>query len=187
MTELAIMLAATSAAGLQGRKVLRLRQRPRLRIRLPDERTPDRVRLDGRPALVWGVRLENRGSERAVGCQALLERFERHDGALWQRHPGFPVPIPLPWSGTGARPSLDLEPGGRSEELPLVGAWLDEPKLRLLTPLQISSGILLDYPPGRYRLTVSVQGSGRAPIERRRFAVRFDGRADSVLLEDVGP
>ncbi|MFO7587322.1 MAG: hypothetical protein R6X22_04535, partial [Gemmatimonadota bacterium] len=131
MTELAMMLAVSGAIGLQGRKVLRMRRGPRLRLRVGERRGPDRVRLENRPALRWTVRLENAGTGPATGCQALLERLKRFDGALWQQHPGFPVPIPLPWSGSGARPRLDIGPGETTGDLPILHTYPDAPKLRL--------------------------------------------------------
>jgi len=187
MTDLAMVLAASGAIALQGRKVMRLRQRARLRLRVGERLVPDRVRVENRPALLWSVRLENTGAVPATGCQALLERLERFDGALWQPHPGFPVPVPLSWSGTGARPRLDVAPGDVSAELPVVYAFLDAPKLRIATPLQIQAGLLLDYSPGTYRMTVAVRSAGPDPVElRRRLVVRYDGDPGSVRLEDAG-
>jgi len=187
MTDLAMVLAASSAIALQGRKVIRMRQRARLRLRVGDRLIPDRVRVDQRPCLLWSVRLENAGAGPATGCQALLERLERFDGALWQPHPGFPVPVPLSWSGSGGRPRLDVGPGEVSGELPLLYSFLDAPKLRIATPLQIHAGLLLDYPPGTYRLTVAVRSAGPERVElRRRLVVRFEGDPGSVRLEDAG-
>jgi hypothetical protein len=187
MTELAMMLAVSGAIGLQGRKVLRMRRGPRLRLRVGERRGPDRVRLENRPALRWTVRLENAGTGPATGCQALLERLERFDGALWQQHPGFPVPIPLPWSGSGARPRLDIGPGETTGDLPILHTYPDAQKLRLATPLQISAGLLLDYPPGTYRLTVSVRTTGPGEFHlRRRLVVRFDGNPEALHIEDAG-
>lgn len=187
MTDLAMVLAASGAIALQGRKVMRMRQRPRLRLRVGDRLIPDRVRVENRPALLWSVRLENAGTVGATGCQALLERLERFDGALWQAHPGFPVPVPLSWPGAGGRPRLDLGAGEVSAELPLLYAFLDAPKLRIATPLRIESGLLLDYPPGSYRLTVAVRTAGPDATElRRRLVVRFEGEPGAVALEDAG-
>ncbi len=187
MTELAMVLAAGGAIALQGRKVMRMRQRPRLRLRVGDRLIPDRVRVENRPALLWSVRLENAGADVASGCQALLERLERFDGALWQPHPGFPVPVPLSWSGAGDRSRLDLGPGEISGDLPFLYSFLDAKKLRIATPLQIRAGLLLDYPPGTYRMTVAVRSTGPERVElRRRLVVRFEGDPGSIALEDAG-
>lgn len=187
MTDLAMMLAASGAIALQGRKVMRLRQRPRLRLRVGDRLVPDRVRVDNRSCLLWSVRVENTGAGAATGCQALLEKLERFDGALWQPHPGFPVPVPLAWSGSGSGARLDVAPGEVSGELPVLYSFLDAPKLRIATPLQIHAGLLLDYPPGTYRMTVAVRSAGPERVElRRRLVVRFEGDPGSVRLEDAG-
>ena len=81
---------------------------------------------------------------------------------------------------------LDLLPGQITPELPLLITWLDAPKLRLVTPLEISSGFMLEYPAGIYRLTVIVRTSNTPEASvRRRFRVKFDGEPGGVLIEAV--
>ena len=186
MTDLAMVLAVSGAAGFQARRLLRLRQRARLRLEASEDGGPLQVRVENRPALVWTIRLENGGSEPARGCHASVESLEFFDGALWRAHPGFAFPIPLPWSIVGSRSRLDLSPGDVTPELPLLITWMDEPKLRLVTPLAISHGFMLEYPAGIYRLTVMVRTEG-APEDsvRRRFRVKFDGEPDGVEIEAI--
>jgi hypothetical protein len=53
--------------------------------------------------------------------------------------------------------------------------------------LQISSGMMLEYPPGRYRLTVSVRAAeGLESTVRQRFVVNYTGDPDTLTIEDVG-
>jgi hypothetical protein len=192
MTDLAIVLAASSAAGLQARRVMQMRRRARLRIKGPSRGTvPQRVRVGPRPAMLYSVFVQNAGPEVATACLAWLEKLERFDGALWQNHPGFTFPLPLTWSGLTAQARLDLEPDSDPWSLPVLLAWLDGPGIRLATPLQISSGLLLDYSPGRYRLTVAVGSSaggstaGGESVARRRFEVRYEGRPGEVEIREV--
>ena len=186
MTDLAMVLAVSGAAGFQVSRLLRMRQRPRLQLQLGDAQTPAHVRIGNRPALVWTIQLENGGSEPAIGCHASIDKLEFFDGALWRPHPGFAYPLPLPWTIVGARSRLDLGPGETTPELPLLITWLDAPKLRLVTPLEISSGFMLEYPAGMYRLTVIVR-TGNTPeiFVRRRFRVKFDGKPEGIRIEAV--
>lgn len=186
MTDVAMVLAVSGAAGLQARRLLRLRQRPQLRLKVIERQDPLQVRVSSRPALVWTIQLENFGTEPAIGCHASIDRLEFFDGALWRPHPGFAYPIPLPWSIVGSGARLNLPPGQTTPELPLLITWLDSPKLRLVTPLEISSGFMLDYPAGIYRLTVLVRTDSNPNVfARKRFRVRFDGEARGVLLDEV--
>lgn len=186
MTDLAMVLAITGAAGFQVRRLVRLRQRPRLRLHAGTDQTPARVRVGNRPALLWTIQLENGGTEPAVGCQATIDKLEFFDGALWRAHPGFAYPLPLPWTVVGSRTRLDLLPGETTPELPLLLTWIDAPKLRLVTPLDISSGFMLEYPAGTYRVTVIVRTEDRQETStRRRFLVRYDGQPEGVRIEAV--
>jgi len=187
MTDLAVMLAASGAAGLQARRVMKLRRMPKLRLRVDPGAAPQRVRFGNRPVLVWMLKLINTGVEAARGCEALVERLEYFDGALWQAHPGFPFSLQLPWSGVGSTARLNVAAGETSCELPLVLTYSDEPKLRLVTPLVISSGMMLEYPPGHYRLTVSVRAAeGLESVTRQRFVLHYDGTPEGLKIEDVG-
>ncbi len=186
MTDLAMVLAVSGAAGFQAHRLLRIRQRPRLQLHPGYDQTPARVRVGNRPALVWTIQLENSGPEPAIGCHASVDRLEFFDGALWRPHPGFAYPLPLPWTIVGARSRLDLGPGETTPELPLLLTWLDSPKLRLVTPLDISSGFMLEYPAGIYRLTVIVRTTNTPEISvRRRFRVKFDGEPEGIRIEAV--
>ncbi len=186
MTDLAMVLAITGAAGFQARRLVRMRQRPRLRLQPGDSQTPVHVRVGNRPALLWTIQLENSGPEPALGCHASIDRLDFFDGALWRAHPGFAYPLPLPWTVVGSRSRIDLQPGETTPELPLLLTWLDAPKLRLVTPLDISSGFMLEYPAGTYRLTVIVRTDGTPEtFVRRRFRVQFDGRPEGVVVEAV--
>jgi hypothetical protein len=187
MTDLAIMLAASGAAGLQARRVMKLRRMPKLRLRVDPKAAPQRLRYGNRHVLVWMLKLVNTGAEAARGCEALLERLEYFDGMLWQMHPGFPFSLQLPWSGVGAMARLNVAAGETSCELPLVLTYFDEPKLRLVTPLEISSGMMLEYPAGHYRLTVSVRAAeGPESATRQRFVLHYDGTPEGMKIEDVG-
>ncbi len=186
MTDLAMVLAITGAAGFQARRLVRLRQRPRLSLHAGSSQTPARVRVGNRPALLWTIQLENSGPEPAIGCQASIDRLEFFDGALWRPHPGFAYPLPLPWTVVGSQVRLDLLPGETTPELPLLLSWLDAPKLRLVTPLDISSGFMLEYPAGTYRVTVIVRTEDRQEtFTRRRFLVQYDGQPEGVRIEAV--
>ncbi len=187
MTDLAVMLAASGAAGFQARRVMKMRRMPKLRLRLDPGAAPQRLRFGNRQVLVWMVKLVNSGAEAARGCEALLERLEFFDGALWQAHPGFPFSLQLPWSGIGSTARLNVAAGERSCDLPLVLTYFDEAKLRLVTPLEISSGMMLEYPPGHYRLTVSVRAAeGIETTTRQRFVLHYDGTPEGMTIEDVG-
>ena len=178
MTDLAMALVVSGAAGFQVHRLFRLRQNPRLRLHSADNGVPTQVRVSNRPAHVWTIQLENGGPEPAIGCHASIDKLEFFDGALWRPHPGFAYPLPLPWSIVGAQSRLDLLPGEIT--------WLDAPKLRLVTPLEISSGFMLEYPAGIYRLTVIVRTSNTPEASvRRRFRVKFDGEPGGVLIEAV--
>ncbi|MEJ2481870.1 MAG: hypothetical protein P8049_01730 [Gemmatimonadota bacterium] len=186
MTDLAMVLAVSGAAGFQAHRLLRLRQRPQLRLKVAEKQEPMQVRASNRPALVWTIQLENAGSEPALGCHATIDRLELFDGALWRPHPGFAYPLPLPWSIAGSKARLDLSPGAVTPELPLLLTWLDAPKLRLVTPLDISSGFMLEYPAGTYRLTVLIRTESNPNVfARRRFQVKFDGTPRGLRLEAV--
>jgi hypothetical protein len=187
MTDLAVMLAASSVAGLQARRVMKMRRMPKLRLRVDPGAAPQRVRFGTRQVLVWMLKLVNTGAESARGCEALVERLEYFDGALWQAHPGFPFSLQLPWSGVGSTSRLNVAAGEMSCELPLVLTYMDEAKMRLVTPLVISSGMMLEYPPGHYRLTVSVRAAeGPESVTRHRFVLHFDGTPEGLKIEDVG-
>lgn len=186
MTDLAMVLVVSGAAGFQVRRLFRMRQKPRLRLYPADNATPTQVRVGNRPAHVWTIQLENSGPEPAIGCHASIDRLELFDGALWRPHPGFAYPLPLPWSIVGAKSRLDLLPGEITPELPLLITWLDAPKLRLVTPLEISSGFMLEYPAGIYRMTVIVRTSNTPEVSvRRRFRVKFDGEPGGILIEAI--
>lgn len=187
MTDLAVMLAASGAAGLQAHRVMKMRRTPKLRLRVDQGAAPQRVRFGNVPVLVYMLKLINTGMETARGCVAMIESLEYFDGALWHRHPGFPFALQLPWSGVGSSARLNVAPGETSCDLPLVLAYLNEKKMRIVTPLQISSGMMLEYPPGRYRLTVSVRAAeGLDATVRQRFVVDYTGDPDSLTIEDVG-
>ena len=186
MTELAMVLAASGAAGFQARRLFRLRQRPQLRLRVSEKQDPMQVRASNRPALVWTIQLENAGGEPALGCHASIDRLEMFDGALWRPHPGFAYPIPLPWSISGSQVRLDVPPGAVTPGLRLLLTWLDAPKMRLITPLEISSGFMLEYPAGVYRLTLLIRTESSPNVfARRRFRVQFDGKPRGLRLEAV--
>ncbi|MCL7969881.1 MAG: hypothetical protein M8867_09695, partial [marine benthic group bacterium] len=106
MTDVAMVLAVSGAAGFQARRLFRMRQRPHLRLRVAEKHDPMQVRASNRPALVWTIHLENIGNEPALGCHASIDRLEMFDGALWRPHPGFAYPIPLPWSISGSKARL---------------------------------------------------------------------------------
>jgi len=187
MTDLAVMIAASGAAGLQARRVMKMRRMPKLRLRVDPGSAPQRVRFGNVPVLVYMIRLINTGLETARGCEAMVERLEYFDGALWHSHPGFPFSLQLPWSGVGSTARLNVAAGETTCELPLVLTYLNEKKMRLVTPLQISSGMMLEYPPGRYRLTVSVRAAeGLESTVRQRFVVNYTGDPDALVIEDVG-
>jgi len=187
MTDLAVMIAASGAAGLQARRVMKMRRMPKLRLRVDPNAAPQRVRFGNVPVLVYMIRLINTGLETARGCEAMVERLEYFDGALWHSHPGFPFALQLPWSGVGSTARLNVAAGETTCELPLVLTYLNEKKMRLVTPLQISSGMMLEYPPGRYRLTVSVRAAeGLESTVRQRFVVNYTGDPDALVIEDVG-
>lgn len=187
MTDLAVMLAASGAAGIQARRVMKLRRMPKLRLRVDMGATPQRVRFGNVPVLVYMLKLINTGLETARGCEAMIERLEYFDGAVWHRHPGFPFALQLPWSGLGSSAWLNVAAGETSCDLPLVMTYLQEKKMRIVTPLQISSGMMLEYPPGRYRLTVSVRAAeGLESTVRQRFVVNYTGDPDALTIEDVG-
>lgn len=187
MTDLAVMLAASGAAGLQARRVMKMRRMPRLRLRVDPTAPKQRLRFGNSPVLVYMLKLLNTGMEAARGCEAMIERLEYFDGALWQNHPGFTFSLQLPWSSIGSTSRLNVAAGEMSCELPLVLTYLDEPKMRLVTPLQISSGMMLEYPPGRYRLTVSVRAAeGLESTVRQRFVLHYTGDPDDLTIEDVG-
>ena len=186
MTDLAMVLAVSGAAGFQVHRLFRMRQKPRLSLHPADNSGPTQVRVGNRPALVWTIQLENSGPEPAVGCHASIDKLEFFDGALWRPHPGFAYPLPLPWSIVGAKSRLDLLPGETTPELPLLITWQDAPKLRLVTPLEISSGFMLEYPAGIYRMTVIVRTTNTPEVSvRRRFRVKFDGEPEGVRIEAV--
>jgi hypothetical protein len=186
LTDLAMVLAVSGAAGFQARRLLRLRQRPQLKLKVDERQEPLQVRVANQPALVWSVQLENSGTEPARGCHAAVDRLEFFDGALWRAHPGFTYPIPLPWSVTGSRTRLNLAAGESTPELPLLLTWLDTPKLRLLTPLEISSGFMLEYPAGIYRFTILVRTeSDPSLFARKRFRVKFDGSPRGIRIDAV--
>lgn len=187
MTDIAVMLAASGAAGLQARRVMRMRRMPKLRLGVDYAAAPQRVRFGNVPVLVYMLKLINTGLETARGCEAMIERLEYFDGALWNRHPGFPFALQLPWSGAGTSARLNVAAGETASNLPLVLTYLNEKKMRIVTPLQISSGMMLEYPPGRYRLTVSVRAAeGLESTVRQRFVVDYSGDPDSLTIEDVG-
>lgn len=187
MTDLAVMLAASGAAGLQAKRVMKMRRMPRLQLRVDPGAAPQRVRFGNVPVLVYMLRLVNTGLEAARGCEAMVERLELFDGALWRNHPGFTFALQLPWSGIGSTTRLNVAAGETSCELPLVLTYLDEAKMRLVTPLQISSGMMLEYPPGRYRITVSVRAAeGLESTVRQRFVVNYTGDPENLTIEDVG-
>ena len=118
MTDLAVMLAASGAAGIQARRVIKMRRMPKLRLRVDMGAMPQRVRFGNVPVLVYMLKLINTGLEAARGCEAMLERVEFFDGALWHRHPGFPFSLQLPWSGVGSTARLNVAAGEMSCELP---------------------------------------------------------------------
>jgi hypothetical protein len=186
LTDLAMVLAVSGAAGIQARRLLRIRRRPQLRLKVIQEQDPLQVRVSNRPALVWTIQLENYGTEPAAGCHATMDRLEFFDGALWRPHPGFAYPIPLPWSIAGSSARLDVPPEATTPHLPLLLTWLDAPKLRLVTPLEISSGFMLEYPAGMYRVTILVRTDSHPNVfTRKRFRVQFDGSSRGVRIDDV--
>jgi hypothetical protein len=166
---------------------MKMRRMPKLRLRVDPGAAPQRLRFGNRKVLVWMVKLVNTGVEAARGCEALLERLEFFDGALWQAHPGFPFSLQLPWSVIGSTTRLNVAAGEMSCDLPLVLTYFDEPRLRLVTPLEISSGMMLAYPPGHYRLTVSVRAAeGLETATRQRFVLHYDGTPEGMTIDDVG-
>jgi len=159
MTDLAVMLAVSGAASLQARRVIKMRRMPKLRLRVDPGAAPQRLRFGNRHVLVWMLKLVNTGAEAARGCEALV--------------------------GSTAR--LNVAAGETSCELPLVLTYFDEPRLRLVTPLEISSGMMLEYPAGHYRLTVSVRAAeGPESATRQRFVLHYDGTPEGMKIEDVG-
>ena len=67
MTDLAMVLVVSGAAGFQVRRLFRLRQKPRLRLHPTDNVVPTQVRVGNRAAHVWTIQLENGGPEPAIG------------------------------------------------------------------------------------------------------------------------
>jgi hypothetical protein len=161
----------------------RLTRRPRLRLFVEPDPSPQLVRVENRPAMVYSVHVVNRGGQTARGCTAMLERIEYWNGAQWLRHPGFGLALQLPWRAVGARSQIDLASGAVSDGLPLVMAFRGERLVRIVTPLRISSGILLEYPPGEYRLTVRVRAEGKPESAVvGRIQVRYDGEWDRIRI-----
>ena len=59
MTGLAVMLAASGAAGLQARRVIKMRRMPRLRLRVDPTAPKQRLRFGNSPVLVYMLKLLN--------------------------------------------------------------------------------------------------------------------------------
>ena len=183
MSELMLMelILASGALGIQAPRVRRLARRAKLRLFVEPESAPQLIRMGNEFAMVYAIRLRNVGGHAASACRAQLERIEYWNGAEWQVHPGFGLPLPLSFHALGPRSWVELAPGSVSDELPLVYAFEGDKKLRVATPLQIVSGILLEYPAGTYRFTVRARGQGRPePAVTRRFRIRFDGDWETV-------
>lgn len=191
MSELMLMelILASGALGIQAPRVRRLARQAKLRLFVEPESAPQLVRMGNLFAMVYSIRLGNVGGHGASSCRAQLERIEYWNGAHWQSHPGFGLPLPLSFHAMGTRSWIELTPGSVSDDLPLVYAFRGDKKLRVATPLQIVSGILLEYPAGRYRFTVRAHAEGRPePSATRRFEVGFDGDWETIeVVEARGP
>jgi hypothetical protein len=112
------------------------------------------------------------------GTLEALERLNVH--GEWHRQAGFD-PLPLQWAEKSLTTEVDLHPGA-SRKLDIARVYESSDHLQLHSPT-LSPGAQREYPPGTYRITVSVKSStnGCAPAEGR-FILKFGGDWDSVRI-----
>lgn len=187
LLDLLILLFGLTALGIGLPRASTWMRRPRLHLYADRSGPGDRVRIGDRPASRFFVRVENGGLSPARACRGMLDTLEYWDGEGWRPHPGFPYSIELPWARRSLPNTVDLYPSDSADLV--VGATVEgESRFRLLPPVAISSGILLEYPPGTYRLGISVTtGAGVLARIARRFVVEHDGGWDGVRIRAEGP
>lgn len=182
-----ILLFALAALGIGVPRASSWMRRARLHIYAERTGPGDRVRIGSRLANRFFLRVENAGISPARACRALLETLEYWDGEAWRPHPGYPYSIELAWVNRTLPNSVDLHPSTGADLV--IGATLEgDPAFRLLPPVAISSGILLDYPPGVYRLGISVStGAGDLARIFRRFVIEHQGDWERARVRAEGP
>ena len=162
---------------------------PQLRIYFDDGDTGKKVVAQRRPYWLVGVHsarrfhlhVENRGRSVAAGSSGTLERLEFLDvHGQWQDQVGF-RPLPLQWAEPDLATAVDLHPGS-ARKLDIARVYQDGTNLQLVSPMLVSD-TQREYPPGTYRMTVSVASStnGRNRV-KGRFILKFGGDWDSVRL-----
>ncbi len=173
----------------RGHQVEDGRAHPELRVYFDERDTGEEVVTGQRPYWLIGVHtarrfhlhVENSGHSLAMASSGTLERLESLDTqGEWHRQPGFD-PLPLQWAGKNFATEVDLYPG-TPRKLDIARVYKGGVNLQLVSPM-LPSGAQRDYPPGTYRMTVTVTAltNGRTRAEGR-FILEFGGDWDSVRI-----
>lgn len=186
-SDLLILVFGLAALGVGVPKAASWVRRPRLHLYVERSGAADRLRIGAQIANRFLVRVENTGLSQARACRPTLDTIDYWDGERWRPHLGFPYSIGLAWADRNLPNAIDLYPSSTAD-LVLGVAVQGESAFRLLPPVTIASGILLEYPAGVYRLGVSVTtGAGEVARFARHFVVEHGGDWEGVRVRAEGP
>lgn len=181
---LVVIVTAVVTALVGSSRYLR---RPRLVVFWDSENTKDLRRARSGLLCWFHVQVQNWGARPAKNCQGHLTRFEVYkDPGGFELHPDWVGSSQLQWANLNFAVSINL-PGflqsDRRHRLDFFVIPLEQQVLSLVSPVQ-HVGLPVQFGPGRYRATVSVEADNAQPAARR-FEISFTGTHEDTEVCEV--